>query len=61
LLESLRIDPLKYIPTSVVLIMYFLRINWFTQCTLRWFPQGTATYDRSIAELGSRIARLGRT
>jgi hypothetical protein len=61
LLESLRFDPLKHIPASVVLIMYFLRINWFTQCTLRWFPEGTATYDRSIAELGSRIARLGRT
>jgi hypothetical protein len=61
LLESLRFDPLRHIPASVVLIMYFLRINWFTQCTLRWFPEGTATYDRSIAELGWRIARLGRT
>jgi hypothetical protein len=61
LLESLRFDPLKHIPASVVLIMYFLRINWFTQCTLCWFPEGAATYDRSIAELASRIAQLGHT
>lgn len=56
LLESLGIDPLKYVDEGVVWAMYLLRIHWFVQCAVRWFPQGTRTYDKSIARLASLVA-----
>ncbi len=55
LLESLGCDPLRHVDEDIVRMMYFLRINWLTQCAVRWFPQGAETYDRSIAQLATLI------
>jgi hypothetical protein len=55
LMESLGFDPYVHVDVSIVRMMYFLRINWFTQCTLRWFPEGRKNYEQSIANLASLI------
>jgi len=57
LLESLGIDPLGYVAGEVVRIMYLLRIHWFARCAQQWFPAGTETYDRSIAQLVLQIGK----
>jgi hypothetical protein len=51
LLESLGFDPLPHVGQGVVRLVRLLRIGWFTECALKWFPQGRETYDRQIAEL----------
>ena len=56
LLESLGFDPIKHIDENIVRMMYFLRINWLSRCSLRWFPEGREGYDRSIAHLSSLIS-----
>jgi hypothetical protein len=51
LLESLGFDPLPHVGQGVVWLMRLLRIGWFTECAVKWFPEGRETYDRQIAEL----------
>jgi hypothetical protein len=58
LIESLGFDPLGHVDENIVWMTYFLRISWLSQCTLRWFPEGKETYDRSIARLSSLIDTL---
>ena len=58
LLESLGHDPLSQVESSVVTMLYMLRINWLTQCAARWFPAGVATYDEQIAGLIGQITSL---
>lgn len=53
LLESLGHDPRAHVNEGVVRIMYLLRIRWFAECAMRWFPAGGATYDREIARLAT--------
>ena len=53
LLESLGFDPLPYVGEGVVWLMHLLRIGWFTDCAVKWFPEGRETYDRQIAMLAS--------
>lgn len=50
LLESMKIEPTKYVEVGTVLIMYLLRIHWLTEAATRWFPEGVKSYDRSIAQ-----------
>ena len=57
LLESLNRDPLKYVDEGIVWILYLLRIEWFTECAVRWFPDGRDTYDRAIARLTSLVGK----
>jgi hypothetical protein len=51
LLESLGFDPLPHVGQGVVWLMRLLKIGWFTECAVKWFPEGRETYDRQIAEL----------
>jgi hypothetical protein len=51
LLESLGFDPLPHVGEGIVRLMRLERIGWFTECAVRWFPEGRETYDRQIAEL----------
>ena len=51
LLESLGFDPLPHVGEGVLWLMRLLRVGWFTECAVRWFPEGWETYDRQIAEL----------
>ena len=55
LLEFKKIDPVRYVDIGIVLIMYLLRIQWFTEAAVRWFPEGTETYDKNILRLASLI------
>jgi thiamine kinase-like enzyme len=51
LLESRSREALSYVTQGIVQIMYLLRISWFTECAVRWFPAGQDSYDRSISQL----------
>ena len=51
LLESLGYDPAPHVGEGVVWLMRLLRIGWFTDCALKWFPEGREVYDRKIVEL----------
>jgi hypothetical protein len=51
LLESLGYNPLPHVGQGVVRLMRLLKIGWFTDCAVSWFPEGRETYDRQIAEL----------
>ena len=55
LIESSGFDPLKYVETGVVWVMYLLRVHWLVQCALQWFPPGAADYDEAIARLAVLI------
>jgi len=48
LLTSLNRDVAKFVDQSIVWMLYLLRIEWFTECAVRWFPEGHDSYDRSI-------------
>lgn len=58
MMDSLGFDPLNYVSPGIVQIGHFMLIHWFSQCTMRWFPEATETYDRSTAELSSKIQSL---
>ena len=58
LLDSLSRDARSFVDQSIVWILYLLRIEWFTECTVRWFPEGQDSYDSSIHRL---INLLGRS
>jgi hypothetical protein len=55
LLESLGFDPRKSVPAEIISILYFLRLGWFCECALEWFPPGVDAYDRQIAGLIKQI------
>lgn len=57
LLESLGFDPFPHVGEGIVWLMRLLRIGWFTECAVEWFPEGRETYDRQIAELIMLTAR----
>jgi thiamine kinase-like enzyme len=57
LLESQNRDMLRYVDQSIVWIMYLLRIEWFTECAVQWFPEGQNHYDRSIRQLINSIGQ----
>jgi thiamine kinase-like enzyme len=51
LLASLNREAKSFVDQSIVWIMYLLQIEWFTECAVRWFPDGQDAYDRSIQRL----------
>jgi thiamine kinase-like enzyme len=58
LLTSLKRETRGFVEESIVWIMYLLQIEWFTECAVRWFPEGRDSYDSSIHRL---INLLGRS
>lgn len=57
LLTSLNRDARRFVDPSIVWIMYLLRIEWFTECAVRWFPEGQDSYDSSIHRLINLIGK----
>jgi len=51
LVGSLNKEASRFVDENIVWILYLLRIEWFTECAVRWFPEGQASYDRSIDQL----------
>jgi hypothetical protein len=50
LLESMGIDPLRYVDKAIIVVMLMLRIHWLAQCAVKWIPGGGGTYDQQIAD-----------
>jgi thiamine kinase-like enzyme len=57
LLASLNREPRSFVDQGIVWIMYLLQIEWFTECAVRWFPEGQDSYDRSIHRLISLVGK----
>jgi hypothetical protein len=57
LLTSLNREASKFVDERIVWIMYLLRIEWFTECAVRWFPEGRDTYDSSIHRLINLVGK----
>ena len=57
LLDSLNRGARRFVNPSIVWITYLLRIEWFTECAVRWFPEGQDSYDRSINRLINLIGK----
>jgi aminoglycoside phosphotransferase (APT) family kinase protein len=55
LLESLGIDPIKFICKGAVQARDFLTVCWCAECASRWYPSATPTYDRIITELAAKV------
>jgi hypothetical protein len=56
LLESLGFDPFLHVGEGVLWLSQMLRVGWFTECTVHWFPEGRKTYDRQIAEIMMQLS-----
>ncbi len=56
-LESFGLDPLRHLAEGVVWTLYLLRLAWFTECAVRWFPEGIPDYDGQIARLAMMLGR----
>jgi hypothetical protein len=57
LLDSLGREPAEYVDEGVVWLMYLLRIEWFTECAVRWFPEGQDSYDKAITRLAHLVEK----
>ncbi|HLO14713.1 MAG TPA: phosphotransferase [Anaerolineales bacterium] len=57
LLASLNRETRGFVDQRIVWIMYLLRIEWFTECAVRWFPEGQDYYDSSIHRLINLIGK----
>jgi len=57
LLDSLNREARRFVDPSIVCIMYLLRIEWFTECAVRWLPEAQATYDTSIHRLINLVGK----
>lgn len=57
LLASLNREVRRFVDQSIVWLMYLLRIEWFTECAVRWFPEGQDSYDRSIHQLINLVGK----
>jgi hypothetical protein len=51
LLDSLNREAIRYVDTGIVKLMYLLRIAWFTECAVQWFPAGCDSYDKAIEQI----------
>ena len=59
LLESLHRDARGLVDQNIIWTMYLLRIEWCTECAVRWFPEGQDAYDRSIQQLIHLVGNSG--
>jgi thiamine kinase-like enzyme len=57
LLASLNREARRFVDQSIVWTMYLLRIEWFTECAVRWFPEGQDSYDSSIHRLINLVGK----
>ena len=57
LLDSLNREVSRFVDQSIVWIMCLLRIEWFTECAVRWFPEGKDSYDSSIYRLINLVGK----
>jgi hypothetical protein len=57
LASSLGFNPSKFVHPDIVRVMHFLQVHWLTQCTTRWIPEATPTYDQQIVRFASSIER----
>ncbi len=55
LLDSMAKDPLLFVDEGIVWMMYLLRIHWFKECSLLWFPEGRQSYEQSIVKLSKQL------
>ncbi|MBN1977611.1 MAG: phosphotransferase [Anaerolineae bacterium] len=51
LLRRLGVDPLPHVGEGVVRMVDLLKVYWFTQSAIKWFPAGIADYDAQIADI----------
>jgi hypothetical protein len=58
LIESLGLDPLKYVDKAIIQIRYFLQIHEFTEYAAKWIKQPVGNFDRKIARLAGRMEAL---
>ena len=57
LLASLNRDAKRLVDQSIVRLLYLLRIEWCTECAVRWFPEGQDYYDQSIQRLINLVGK----
>ncbi len=57
LLDSIGKDALLFVDEGIVWMMYLLRIHWFKECSLLWFPEGRQVYEDSIVKLSRQLGR----
>lgn len=50
-LSSLGFDPRETLPSGIIKVAELLKIHWFTECSVCWFPPGINTYDHTIAHI----------
>jgi len=58
LLISLGVDATRHVPVGVVQLHHLLRIAWFAQAAVRWFPQGRPWFDQWIAGIAGELEAL---
>ena len=58
MMERLGFNPLNHVSPAILQISYFTSIQWVTECSARWLPEGVQTYDRLAAEQASKIQSL---
>ncbi len=58
LVQSLKLDPVRYAGAGAVGMRDFLQVRWFTECAARWIPASSPTYDRTIASICERMPDL---
>ena len=57
LLDSLNREVRSFVDPSLIWLMYLLRIEWCTECAVRWFPEGQDFYDSSIRRLIHEVGK----
>jgi thiamine kinase-like enzyme len=57
LLESVHREARRFVDQSIVWLMYLLRIEWCTECAVRWFPEGQDFYDSAIHRLTNLLGK----
>jgi len=57
LLDSLNREVNRFVDQGIVWIMCLLRIEWFTECAVHWFPEGQDSYDSSIHRLINLVGK----
>lgn len=55
LMRDFGISPLVHFPPGVIQLQQLLSITWSVQCAARWFPEGVATYDATVARVATQL------
>lgn len=57
-LDSLGFDPADFVDVNYVALMLLIRIEWLTQCAVKWFPPGRHHYDIQISDMLRKLEEL---